>query len=198
MATRTADVDAGGNGVVNVSRGASCTWTATWLPSWITLTSGASGSGPGSVSYTVAPNTGEARMVNLNIAGYLHHVSQAAGAIVPLAHSNAWFASYQQDGTAWIVVEVLGVAVGGALSAIAAGRFKVEVVRGPATGRTARLWTAAAGGMLVGVGAVLAGGCTSGQALSGGAMLSVGSWAFMIAVFAAGYGAMPFFRRLWT
>ncbi len=75
--------NAGGNGVVNVSRGASCTWTATWVPSWITLTAGASGSGPGAVSYTVAPNTGEARMVNLNIAGYLHHVSQAAGAIVP-------------------------------------------------------------------------------------------------------------------
>ncbi len=75
--------NAGGTGVVNVSRGASCTWTATWVPTWITLTAGASGSGPGAVSYTVAPNTGEARMVNLNIAGYLHHVSQAAGAIVP-------------------------------------------------------------------------------------------------------------------
>ena len=34
-------------------------------------------------------------------------------------------------------------------------------------------------------------------ALSGGAMLSVGSWAFMIAVFVAGYAAMRLFRRLW-
>ena len=36
-------------------------------------------------------------------------------------------------------------------------------------------------------GAGLARGCTSGQALSGGAMLSVGSRAFMMMVFAGGY-----------
>ena len=131
----------------------------------------------------------------LGASGALAH---AAGAIVPQAHPNAWFASYQQAGTAWIVVEVLGVAAGGALSALAGGRFRFEVVRGCDTGRTTRLWTAGAGGVLVGVGAVLAGGCTSGLALSGGAMLSVGSWAFMLAVFAAGYAAMPFLRRLWT
>lgn len=131
----------------------------------------------------------------LGASGALAH---AAGAIIPEADANAWFASYRQTGPAWIVVEVLGVAVGGALSALAGGRFRVEVVRAQATGRATRLWTAFAGGLLIGVGAVLAGGCTSGQALSGGAMLSVGSWAFMIAVFAAGYAAMPFFRRLWT
>ena len=131
----------------------------------------------------------------LGASGALAH---AAGAIIPEADANAWFASYRQTGPAWIVVEVLGMAVGGALSALAGGRFRVEVVRAQATGRATRLWTAAAGGLLIGVGAVLAGGCTSGQALSGGAMLSVGSWAFMIAVFAAGYAAMPFFRRLWT
>ena len=33
----------------------------------------------------------------------------------------------------------------------------------------------------MGVGAVLARGCTSGQALTGGALLSVGSWLFMAA-----------------
>jgi uncharacterized membrane protein YedE/YeeE len=119
--------------------------------------------------------------------------AHAAGALV----DSAWFQSYQETGPAWIVVEVLGVAAGGALSAIVGRRFKVEVARGPATGKGLRLLAAAAGGVLMGVGAVLAGGCTSGQALSGGAMLSVGSWAFMIAVFAAGFAAMPFLRRLW-
>ena len=49
----------------------------------------------------------------------------------------------------------------------------------------------------MGLGAVLARGCTSGQALSGGALLSVGSWAFMMAAFAGGYAAAPLFRRLW-
>lgn len=115
--------------------------------------------------------------------------------------ANAWFQGYLQAGpalSAWIVVEVLGVAIGGAVSAWLNGRFKVEVVRGPHTGKGTRLATAVAGGALMGAGAVIAGGCTSGLALSGGAMLSVGSWAFMIAVFVAGYAAMPLFRRLWA
>ena len=44
----------------------------------------------------------------------------------------------------------------------------------------------------MGLGAVLARGCTSGQALTGGALLSVGSWLFMIAAFAAAYAVAPF------
>jgi len=47
-------------------------------------------------------------------------------------------------------------------------------------------------------GARLARGCTSGQALSGGAVLSVGSWAFMFSIFGAGYAVAWFVRRLWT
>ena len=52
--------------------------------------------------------------------------------------------------------------------------------------------------MIMGLGAKLARGCTSGQALTGGAMLSVGSWLFIIGAFAAGYVAAPLFRRQWT
>jgi uncharacterized protein len=48
------------------------------------------------------------------------------------------------------------------------------------------------------VGAVLARGCTSGQALTGGAMLSVGSWLFMIGAFAAAYLVAPLVKRAWT
>ena len=54
------------------------------------------------------------------------------------------------------------------------------------------------GGVFMGFGARLARGCTSGQALSGGAVLSVGSWAFMLAVFAGGYALAYSVRRLWT
>ncbi|MES2298957.1 MAG: YeeE/YedE thiosulfate transporter family protein [Pseudomonadota bacterium] len=113
---------------------------------------------------------------------------------------NDYFQAYLKAGpawSAWIVIEVLGVFAGGAVSALLNRRFRIEVVRGPHTGRAQRLRSAAAGGTLMGIGAVLAGGCTSGQALSGGALLSVGSWAFMVAVFAAGYAVMPLFRRLW-
>ncbi|MCP4628015.1 MAG: YeeE/YedE family protein, partial [bacterium] len=46
-------------------------------------------------------------------------------------------------------------------------------------------------------GAMMARGCTSGQALSGGATLALGSWAFMMAMFAAAYGVAYFFRKQW-
>ncbi|MGA9056855.1 MAG: YeeE/YedE thiosulfate transporter family protein, partial [Terriglobia bacterium] len=53
------------------------------------------------------------------------------------------------------------------------------------------------GGVLTGYGARLARGCTSGLALSGGAVLSAGAWAFMMAVFAAGFIGAYFVRRYW-
>jgi hypothetical protein len=55
-----------------------------------------------------------------------------------------------------------------------------------------------AGGVLVGYASRLAAGCTSGQALSGGAMLLSGSLAFMVSVFAGGYAAAWFVRRQWN
>ena len=49
----------------------------------------------------------------------------------------------------------------------------------------------------MGVGAVLARGCTSGLALTGGALLSAGSWLFMMAAFAGAYVFAPFVRKAW-
>ena len=43
----------------------------------------------------------------------------------------------------------------------------------------------------------MARGCTSGQALSGGATLAAGSWAVMLAIFASAYLLAYFVRRLW-
>ena len=43
----------------------------------------------------------------------------------------------------------------------------------------------------------MARGCTSGQALSGGATLATGSWLFMLMVFAGGYAVAYFVRRQW-
>jgi uncharacterized membrane protein YedE/YeeE len=54
------------------------------------------------------------------------------------------------------------------------------------------------GGAFMGVGAKFARGCTSGQGLSGGAVLNVGSWAFMLMVFILAYALAYSFRRLWT
>ena len=54
-----------------------------------------------------------------------------------------------------------------------------------------------AGGFIAAYGAKIAKGCTSGQALTGGAMLNVGSLVFMGAVFASAYALAWFVRKEW-
>jgi hypothetical protein len=97
----------------------------------------------------------------------------------------------------WLVFEVLGAALGGLVGAYTAGRLSREVLRGPRVSSAARLGLALLGGVIMGFAAKLARGCTSGQALSGGALLSAGSWAFMFSVFAGGYAVAWFVRREW-
>jgi len=41
-------------------------------------------------------------------------------------------------------------------------------------------------------------GCTSGQALSGTALLLTGSFVFLICIFAGGYATARLFRRQWN
>ncbi|HHW96728.1 MAG: YeeE/YedE thiosulfate transporter family protein [Myxococcota bacterium] len=96
------------------------------------------------------------------------------------------------------VLMLVGVLLGGFASGLAFGRVKPEIRRGPNVSNATRLITAFIGGAIMGYGARLARGCTSGQALSGGAVLSVGSWAFMLSVFAGGYMLAWFVRRLWN
>jgi uncharacterized membrane protein YedE/YeeE len=98
----------------------------------------------------------------------------------------------------WIVMVTVGTLAGGFASGWWHGRVRVET-RGGANVTTRRRWLMAfVGGALMGYGARMARGCTSGQALSGGAVLSAGSWAFMLAVFAGAYSLAWFLRRYWT
>lgn len=97
----------------------------------------------------------------------------------------------------WLVFEVLGALVGGVLAAWTSGRLRREVLKGPTFGAAGRIALAIVGGVMMGFAAKLSRGCTSGQALSGGAVQSVGSWAFMFSVFAGGYAAAYFVRRQW-
>lgn len=98
----------------------------------------------------------------------------------------------------WIVFLTIGTVVGGFVSGLFGHRVKIETNKGPRIDNKTRWVMAFLGGALMGYGARLARGCTSGQALSGGAVLSVGSWAFMFAVFAGAYALAYFLRRYWT
>lgn len=98
----------------------------------------------------------------------------------------------------WIVVMTAGTLLGGFFSGWRHGRLKVETGKGPRITNRTRWLMAFVGGSLMGYGARLARGCTSGQALSGGAVLSAGSWAFMFAVFGGAYALAYFVRKFWN
>jgi hypothetical protein len=72
--------NSGGNVSVSVSAPSSCSWTAVSNTSWVTVKSGASGSGGGVVVLNVAPNTGGQRSGIAAIAGQTFSVTQGAGA----------------------------------------------------------------------------------------------------------------------
>ena len=98
----------------------------------------------------------------------------------------------------WIVYVTIGVLIGGFVSGWRNGRLKVVTNKGPQISNGTRWLFAFIGGAFMGFGARMARGCTSGQALSGGAVLSVGSWAFMFAVFGGAYALAYFVRKLWN
>lgn len=67
----------GGNGTVDVS--SSCAWNATTDTAWISITSGSSGSGNGTVGFSVQPHTGTTyRAGSITIAGQPFTVIQNA------------------------------------------------------------------------------------------------------------------------
>jgi hypothetical protein len=67
----------GGNGSVDVSAGGGCGWMATSNAGWVSITSGANGTGNGSVGFTVAANSGPDRQGTLSIGGRTFTISQA-------------------------------------------------------------------------------------------------------------------------
>jgi formylglycine-generating enzyme required for sulfatase activity len=70
----------GGTGAIAVTAPTGCAWSATSGAAWITVTSGASGTGSGTVGYRVAANTGSARIGTLTVTGRTFTVTQAGQA----------------------------------------------------------------------------------------------------------------------
>src|SRR5439155_13531433 len=92
-ATRQSMAIGGGAGTpVTVTAASGCPWTSTSNAAWITITSGASGSGNGTVGFTAASNSGGPRSGTLTIAGQTFTVNQAGTcsyAISPTSQSMA-------------------------------------------------------------------------------------------------------------
>jgi uncharacterized protein len=124
-------------------------------------------------------------------------------AVNPSAAENSSFVKeYRQSHTgnpmkSWLVFEMLGVLAGGFLSGILAGRLKLKVEHHPGITSRKRL-ILALGGVLFGFGSQLGRGCTSGSALSGMAVLSLGGFITMMAIFGTAFALAWFFRRNWV
>lgn len=122
-------------------------------------------------------------------------------AVAPTHYWNSQY--YKENATdkhpmnTWLVYQVLGVIVGGFLSGVISGRTKWKVEHSPKISSKRRLIFALAGGLLFGFGSQLGRGCTSGSALSGMAVLSVGGFVTMAAIFGTAFMLAYFFRKNW-
>ena len=102
----------------------------------------------------------------------------------------------------WEWMLVAGVIVGAFLSAVLSGTFGIEWVpaqwQASAGGNAIARWAVArAGGVIMGLGARWAGGCTSGHGISGTLQLAVSGWLAAVSFFAGGIAtAMLLYRVL--
>ena len=80
---------AGATGKVSVTTVAGCDWTASSSAPWLTISSGATGSGNGDVNYSVAATSGPGRSATLTVAGKTFTLNQGEGCTFSLSSSAA-------------------------------------------------------------------------------------------------------------
>ncbi|BAX81522.1 hypothetical protein ALGA_3222 [Labilibaculum antarcticum] len=118
------------------------------------------------------------------------------------AENSAFYNEYNESHPgnpmkSWLVFEMLGVLIGGFLSGAFAKRLKFKVEHSPKITSKRRIMFAVLGGILFGFGSQLGRGCTSGSALSGMAVLSVGGFITMAFIFGTAFALAYFFRKNW-
>ena len=134
--------------------------------------------------------------------GLKYCVVSAVGAIdKPHADKSIYYSKYFEEGKKpmknWLTIELFGIVAGGFISGAVSGRLKLKVEKSPNISVRKRLILAFIGGVLFVYGAQLARGCTSGAALSGMAVLSMGGFVTMAAIFGSAYLFAWFFRKNW-
>lgn len=129
-------------------------------------------------------------------------VVSIVGTVAPThAENNAYYSQFITEDESpmktWLVFEALGVLIGAFISGGLNGRIGWRVQHSPNITSKRRLLFALGGGVLFGLGAQIARGCTSGAALSGMAVLSTGGFITMFAIFGSAYAFAYFFRKNW-
>lgn len=134
--------------------------------------------------------------------GLKYCVVSAVGAVDrPHAEKSVYYSKYFENGQKplrnWLSLEIFGVVAGGFISGALSKRLGFRIEKSPRISNTKRLIFAFIGGMFFVYGAQLARGCTSGAALSGMAVLSLGGFVTMAVIFGSAYVFAYFFRKLW-
>jgi hypothetical protein len=89
IAPASASINAGGGqGSFAVQTESGCAWSANEDAEWLSIASGASGAGNGTVTFTATPNTGPARSTTITAAGQTFTVSQAGGCSYALSSTS--------------------------------------------------------------------------------------------------------------
>jgi len=145
--------------------------------------------------YITGRGLGASGALKSGVVAIVHTVAPAH------AESNLYYSKFIQEGESplnnWLVFEAIGVLIGAFLSGTFTGRIKFSVQHSPKITSRRRLVFALTGGVLFGLGAQIARGCTSGAALSGMAVLATGGFITMLAIFGTGYVVAYFFRKNW-
>ena len=134
----------GGTGSISVATEAGCLWSAGSNASWIAITSGQNGNGPGTIAFATAASTGPARSATLTVAGQTFTVSQASGcsyALAPASHDvgdgggTGSFAVNASPGCAWTgISRAPWITITGAPSGTGVGTVNFNVIANPMGG----------------------------------------------------------------
>ena len=113
--------------------------------------------------------------------------------------SSEYFGNWGSNPLAYYLVFMfIGTFTGALISVILNKRTGCRIEHGRSSSVGLRLANALGGGLIVGFASRLARGCTSGQGLTGGALLLTGSLVFLLCIFISGYATAWLFRRQWN
>ena len=124
--------------------------------------------------------------------GFENLAGMAGKAVAPAAFDNLYFNFVMPAGITWNVVLLVGIFFGGMLGALSAKTWRwrsmpdKQWIEAFGPSRAKRWGIAFLGGAVLQYAAGIAGGCTSGLAISGGMLLAPAAFLFIAGMFASG------------
>jgi len=124
--------------------------------------------------------------------GFENLAGMAGKAVAPAAFDNVYFNFVMPAGITWNVILLVGIFFGGMLGALSAKTWRwrsmpdKQWIEAFGPSRAKRWGIAFLGGAVLQYAAGIAGGCTSGLAISGGMLLAPAAFLFIAGMFASG------------